>query len=53
MTGTRWFWTNSLGTIYVSTADDFDAEDSATRRRRPARRCSSAVTAARCAASLR
>lgn len=27
LTGTRWFWTNSLGTIYASTADDFDAAD--------------------------
>ena len=27
MTGTRWFWTNTMGTIYVSNADDFDAED--------------------------
>jgi len=27
LTGNRWFWTNSLGTIFVSTADDFDAED--------------------------
>jgi type IV pilus assembly protein PilA len=27
LTGSRWFWTNSLGTLYVSTADDFDAED--------------------------
>jgi prepilin-type N-terminal cleavage/methylation domain-containing protein len=26
-TGSRWFWTNSLGTIYASDADDFDAED--------------------------
>ena len=26
VTGTRWFWTNSLGTVYVSGADDFDAE---------------------------
>jgi type IV pilus assembly protein PilA len=26
LTGSRWFWTNSLGTIYFSTADDFDAE---------------------------
>lgn len=26
-TGTRWFWTNSLGTVYESTADDFDAEN--------------------------
>lgn len=25
--GSRWFWTNSLGTVYVSSADDFDAED--------------------------
>ena len=27
LTGSRWFWTNSLGTIFVSPADDFDAED--------------------------
>ena len=27
LSGTRWFWTNTLGTIYFSTADDFDAED--------------------------
>ena len=27
LTGTRWFWTNSLGTIYTSIADDFDAAD--------------------------
>jgi len=27
ISGTRWFWTNSLGTVYVSAADDFDAED--------------------------
>ena len=26
-TGNRWFWTNSLGTIYASLSDDFDAED--------------------------
>ena len=26
LTGTRWFWTNSLGTVFASTADDFDAE---------------------------
>jgi len=26
-TGSRWFWTNALGTIYESPADDFDAED--------------------------
>ncbi len=25
--GSRWFWTNTLGTIYVDTADSFDAED--------------------------
>jgi len=25
-TGSRWFFTNALGTIYVSSADDFDAE---------------------------
>jgi type IV pilus assembly protein PilA len=25
VTGTRWFWTNSLGTVYVSSTDDFDA----------------------------
>ena len=25
--GRRWFWTNSLGTVYESTSDDFDAED--------------------------
>ena len=25
-TGTRWFWTNTLGTIYFSVTDDFDAE---------------------------
>jgi type IV pilus assembly protein PilA len=25
-TGARWFWTNSVGTIYFSIADDFDAE---------------------------
>jgi type IV pilus assembly protein PilA len=27
VSGTRWFWTNSLGTVYISTSDDFDAED--------------------------
>ncbi len=27
VSGTRWFWTNSLGTVFVSGADDFDAED--------------------------
>jgi type IV pilus assembly protein PilA len=27
LTGSRWFWTNSLGTIYESPTDDFDAED--------------------------
>jgi type IV pilus assembly protein PilA len=27
LTGNRWFWTNALGTIYGSNADDFDAED--------------------------
>lgn len=27
LTGSRWFWTNSLGTIYTSITDDFDAED--------------------------
>jgi len=27
LSGSRWFWTNSLGAIFVSTADDFDAED--------------------------
>ena len=25
VTGTRWFWTNSLGTVWSSSADDFDA----------------------------
>lgn len=25
-TGSRWFWTNAVGTIYFSGADDFDAE---------------------------
>lgn len=25
LTGTRWFWTNTLGAVYVSSADDFDA----------------------------
>lgn len=27
LTGSRWFFTNTLGTIYSSGADDFDAED--------------------------
>ena len=27
ISGTRWFWTNSLGTVFVSGSDDFDAED--------------------------
>jgi len=27
LTGSRWFWTNILGTVYVSSTDDFDAED--------------------------
>ena len=27
VSGTRWFWTNTLGTLYVSSTDDFDAED--------------------------
>ena len=27
MSGTRWFWTNSLGAVYMSSSDDFDAED--------------------------
>jgi prepilin-type N-terminal cleavage/methylation domain-containing protein len=27
LSGARWFWTNSLGTIYVSDVDAFDAED--------------------------
>ena len=27
LTGNHWYWTNLLGTIYVSEADDFDAED--------------------------
>lgn len=27
LTGSRWFWTNTLGTIFGSLADDFDAED--------------------------
>jgi len=27
LSGTRWFWTNSLGTVYFSYTDDFDAED--------------------------
>jgi type IV pilus assembly protein PilA len=26
-TGTRWFFTNSLGAVFVSVTDDFDAED--------------------------
>jgi len=26
LTGSRWFWTNSLGTVFDSSADDFDAE---------------------------
>jgi hypothetical protein len=26
MTGTRWFFTNVLGSLFASTADDFDAE---------------------------
>jgi type IV pilus assembly protein PilA len=26
-TGTHWFWTNTLGTIYSDMADSFDAED--------------------------
>jgi len=26
LTGSRWFFTNTLGTIYSSSADDFDAE---------------------------
>jgi type IV pilus assembly protein PilA len=25
--GSRWFWTNSLGTVHFSGTDDFDAED--------------------------
>ena len=25
--GSRWFWTNTLGTVYVDSADVFDAED--------------------------
>jgi prepilin-type N-terminal cleavage/methylation domain-containing protein len=27
LTGGRWFWTNSLGTVFESPNDDFDAED--------------------------
>lgn len=27
LSGTRWYWTNSLGTIYVSDTDVFDPED--------------------------
>ena len=27
VTGTRWFFTNALGTVFVSSADDFDGED--------------------------
>jgi type IV pilus assembly protein PilA len=27
VSGTRWFWTNSLGAVYSSPADVFDAED--------------------------
>jgi len=27
LSGSRWFWTNSLGTVFESRADDFDAED--------------------------
>ena len=27
MSGTRWFFTNALGTVFVSDTDDFDAED--------------------------
>jgi len=27
LTGSRWFWTNSLGTVFESPNDDFDAED--------------------------
>ena len=26
LTGNRWFWTNSLGAVFESPADDFDAE---------------------------
>ena len=26
-TGSRWFWTNTLGSIYFDSADSFDAED--------------------------
>ena len=32
LTGTRWFWTNSLGTVFQSETDDFDAEDVGTGR---------------------
>lgn len=27
LSGSRWFWTNTLGTIYVSEADAFDAQN--------------------------
>ena len=27
LSGGRWFWTNTLGTVFESRADDFDAED--------------------------
>jgi type IV pilus assembly protein PilA len=27
LSGSRWFWTNSLGTVFESESDDFDAED--------------------------
>ena len=27
LSGSRWFWTNSLGTVFESEADDFDSED--------------------------
>ena len=27
LSGSRWFWTNTLGTVWESSADDFDAED--------------------------
>jgi type IV pilus assembly protein PilA len=27
VTGSRWFFTNTLGSVFVSVADDFDAED--------------------------
>jgi type IV pilus assembly protein PilA len=27
VTGARWFWTNTLGTVYVSTTDVFDGQD--------------------------